>query len=66
MATPHVAGAAALVISLAADAHLEEILEATALALGKGQNSHLYYGSGLVRADEAVASIIYKETGKRR
>ena len=58
MATPHIAGSAALAISLAADAHLEEILEATAQRLGTSEDSRLYFGAGLVRADKAVASLL--------
>jgi len=60
MATPHVSGTAALVLSLAANAHLEEIFEATAKKLDRGKNSHLYFGAGLVKADDAVASLLQK------
>jgi hypothetical protein len=58
MATPHITGAAALILSIAADAHLEEILRATAQKLGKGNDAHLYFGAGIARADRAVASIL--------
>ncbi len=61
MATPHVTGVNALMISLQNNAHLEEILEATANPLGKGKDAQQYYGAGIIRADKAVASILQPE-----
>ncbi len=57
MATPHIAGTLALLLSIEQEAHLEEVLEATAQELSAGQDARLY-GAGLVRADKAVASIL--------
>lgn len=60
MATPHVAGTLALLLSAGSQAHLEELLGATAQKLGKSQDARLYFGAGLVRADDAVASIFQR------
>jgi len=57
MATPHAAGTLALLLSIEQNAHLEEVLEATAQKLPAGQDAHLH-GAGLVRADRAVASLL--------
>lgn len=65
MATPHVAGVAALAISAYKNSHagksiapaaLRAILKATAMPLGPNLNNE--YGSGNVQADAAVSAVI--------
>ncbi|EYF04026.1 S8 family peptidase [Chondromyces apiculatus] len=59
MASPHVAGAAALVMSLGVTEPkaVEEVLRATARVVDESEGAKKLYGAGLLHADAAVARV---------
>ena len=66
MASPHVAGVAALIVGLGVtdpDA-VESYLKSTADSLDSNENSH-YYGGGLVQADSVTQWVFWTQNGVR-
>ena len=63
MASPHVAGAAALLVGQGINDPdtVEQILKETSLEKGSPNE----YGAGILRADDAVASVHWKQAGLR-